>query len=75
MSLLGQSLLTFSVPVPTNVRYASDSDRQPSRDRLTLCPYLVDVVGEYEPLEIEVSMPSLGTRGVAYELGVPVGRS
>jgi hypothetical protein len=38
--------------------------------------YLVDVVGEeYEPLEIEVSMPSLGTRGVAYELGVPVGRS
>jgi hypothetical protein len=25
-------------PKSTNVRYASDSDRQPSRDRLTLCP-------------------------------------
>jgi hypothetical protein len=34
---MGQSLPMHSAPVPTNVRYASNSDRQPSRDRLTLC--------------------------------------
>jgi hypothetical protein len=33
----GSSLPIHLAPVPANVRYASDSDRQPSRDRLTLC--------------------------------------
>ena len=36
MSEMGHSLPIHSAPVPTNVRYASDSDRQPSQDRLTL---------------------------------------
>jgi hypothetical protein len=34
----------LSAPVPNNVRYSSDSDRQPSRDRLTLCASVADIV-------------------------------
>src|SRR5665648_350356 len=37
MSLMGHSLPSHFAPVLNNVRFPPNSDRQPSRDRLTLC--------------------------------------